>query len=354
MTNSKINQLLDSSKSVIQDCIIENGSIVAANSKKKYYPREAKNYFFVWPRDASFTCIAGDIIGFRDFQEKFFNWLTTTQKFQETGLFYEKYFTNGKLARSRFQPDQVGTVLFASWYHFKYKGNINRNLVKKCADGICATWDKNNFTISTNDLWEERLTFPDLKDNFSYSLSACIKGLECAYELTGNNRYKETMKSIKKKLIDSAKNEGNFFRAFGKINDKRIDASLLGLIWPFDIIKPGTENAKKTIEKIESNLVKDYGVYRYEHDEYDGWIYNNQDRKKGAGYWPLLNFWMSIVLHKMGKRDEALKYYFKVINDVDNTFIAEQIFKNKIQVSVKPLCWSHCMFIIASKELGYL
>jgi len=57
----------------------------------------------------------------------------------------------------------------------------------------------------------------------------------------------------------------------------------------------------------------------------------------------------------MDKRKEALKYYNKVLDCIkDNKFIPEQIFDNNIQKSISPLCWSHAMFILASKELNYL
>jgi len=112
--------------------------------------------------------------------------------------------------------------------------------------------------------------------------------------------------------------------------------------------------AKNTIKEIEKKLVKDFGVYRYENDEYDGWMFDTNHRKKGAGYWVLLNFWMSVVLCKMNRRKEAERYYFKVIDSVGGLYLPEQIFSNKIQKSTSPLCWSHSMFIFASKELGYL
>lgn len=55
----------------------------------------------------------------------------------------------------------------------------------------------------------------------------------------------------------------------------------------------------------------------------------------------------------MGKKEEAMKYYRKVINSIDK-FIPEQIFDNNIQKCVSPLGWSHAMFVLASKELGFL
>jgi len=69
----KVKKLIKTSEKVILDCCLDNGAIVAANSTKPYYPKEAKNYFYVWPRDASFTCIAADILGITNIQEKFFD-----------------------------------------------------------------------------------------------------------------------------------------------------------------------------------------------------------------------------------------------------------------------------------------
>ncbi|MBU1089252.1 hypothetical protein KKF38_00445 [Patescibacteria group bacterium] len=43
----QIDKLLESSKQVFRDCAMKNGGIVASNSKKKYFPKEAKDYYFV-------------------------------------------------------------------------------------------------------------------------------------------------------------------------------------------------------------------------------------------------------------------------------------------------------------------
>lgn len=357
----KIRKLIQTSRKVILDCCLENGAIVAANSAKEYYPKEAKNYFYVWPRDASFACIAADVLGIKDIQEKFFDWLANkAEGWEETslfpGLFYEKYYPNGLQALNRFQPDQTGTVLFAVWHHFKgnpEKAKNCKKLVVHSADGICKAWKGDHFALITNDIWEERLAFPDLKENFSYSLTACIRGLLSANKLFPDKRYVKTANEMKRILLKNSRTKGYFPRSFGKLNDERIDASMLGLVWPFEIIEAKDKLAENTVKLIEEKLVRDSGVYRYEHDEYDGWMFQTWHRKKGAGFWPLLNFWMSIVLGKMGERERAAKYYNKAIDSVSE-FIPEQIFDNDIQKSVSPLCWSHSMFILASKELGFL
>lgn len=334
--------LIEASKKVILDCSLPNGAIVAANSRKKYFPKEAKNYYFSWPRDGAYICMAADELGIDRIQEKFFDWCMKAEGWKETGLFYEKYYVNGRKALFHFQPDQTASIIIAIWHHAKYKPLKHKELLTKSANALCKIWSKDHFKLVTQDLWEERLCFPDLKENFSYSLAACVKALESAEELVHNAKWKKTAKEMKKVLL---KQKGYFSRSFGKLNDARIDASLLGLVWPFGIVKANDKRMVKTIKLIEEKLVKNGGVYRYEHDNYDGWMWKKKThRLKGAGYWPLLNFWMAIVT---GKR----KYYDKVLKDVKGKHLPEQVFCNNIQKSVKPLAWSHAMYVLASHKL---
>jgi GH15 family glucan-1,4-alpha-glucosidase len=353
MKDDIIMELVDSSKDILLDCCLENGAIVAANSMKESYSKEAKNYFYVWPRDGSYSCIALDILGVTDVQEKFFDWLMKRAGgWNETGLFYEKYYVNGPQALSHFQPDQTGIVLYAVSHHFTPAGKIPdkyKDLVIKSANGICNNWVNNHLKDITNDVWEERLCFPDLEENFTYSIAACYAGLVEANKFFPNEIYTKTSAEMKDEIIKHSKN--NLIRSFGKLDDERIDASLLGVMWPFNVISPTDDLALNTVKEIEQKIVKDFGVHRYEQDEYDGWMLDTLHRKKGAGYWPLLNFWMAIVLNRIGQTDKAIQYFNKGLpkNGVN---IPEQVFNNDIQKAVSPLCWSHSMFIIAAEELG--
>ena len=349
---TKIERLMETSKRVILDCALQNGAIVAANCSKEYFPKEAAHYTYVWPRDASFTCVAADILGIENIQEKFFSWcMSRAEGFQTNGLFYEKYFVNGLKAATRFQPDQTGSMLWAVWHHFKDASrgiSKYKKLVHKAAEGICEKWKGDHFTMVTNDLWEERLTFPDLKENFTYSLAACIKGLQCANAILPRRKWTKVANQMRERLESHF--DRYFFRSYGRISDKRIDASMLGLVYPFDIFLSQDSRVVATVEEIEKRLVINGGLHRYEHDEYDGWVFEMAYRKKGAGAWPLLNFWMSIYYARLGDEEKAFKYYSWVLDKIDR-FIPEQIFENDIQVSVSPLCWSHAMFVMASKEL---
>ena len=351
----KIKSLTETTKKVFKDCVFPGGAIVAANSFQTYFPKDAKNYKFVWPRDGAFICHAANLLDM-NISMDFFNWCMKAEGWEQKGIYYEKYFISGKQAESNFQPDQTGALLWELCSQMEHNAEMAKKLerlVVKSADGISKIWNKDHFCQVTQDLWEERLCFPDMKENFIYSLAAVQKGLTKAYQLLGNEKWLNKAEEMQQVIIECLSN--GIGRSFGKINDERIDASLLGLIWPFDVNGLPEDIIMAIINKIEKTIVTNYSVYRYEHDEYDGWMYNkNIHRRKGAGYWPLLNFWMSIAHKKLGNKEEAEKYFYKVIDDVKVNFIAEQIFNNPHQVSVSPLCWSHAMFVIAAKELELL
>ncbi|MFW6220308.1 MAG: glycoside hydrolase family 15 protein [Nanoarchaeota archaeon] len=349
--------LIEKSKDILYDCCLENGSIVAANSDRIDYPKDVQNYRYVWPRDVSFTCFAFNIFEEKKKQKLFFEWLyDRCEDVKEKKLIYQNYYPNGRKRWGNFQPDQQGSILFAiyNWSDknlekIKQNKKIN-NLVNILADGLCSVWQKNKFILQTQDLWEERFTYPEFKQNNTYALCACFSGLNSIGKLYKNDKWIKTSIQIKETINNSF--NGNFFmRRFGENNDLCIDASLLGLLWPFSVVDLNDDRFKKTINLIQKKLVKNYGVYRYQFDDYDGFSFQGTHARRGAGYWPLLNFWMAIVLNKMNKKNESLKYFNKVINDIENNLIPEQIFENKKQVSIKPLAWSHAMFLIAVKEL---
>ncbi|MBN1377497.1 hypothetical protein JW949_04180 [Candidatus Woesearchaeota archaeon] len=349
----KIKNLLKTSKEVIKNCSLENGAIIAADTDKPYYPKTVTNYRFVWPRDASFTICASELLGIKNIKELFLKWLITrAEHFSESGMLFQRYDTHGRrnMGASQYQPDQAGALL---WVLTKTNENLNKEtkeVIKLLADGICKNWGGKHFNIDTYDLWEERRTFPSLEDNFSYTLAACSFGLKKAYEKLGDNKWLKVSQEMKKTLEEF---KGDYYcRLWGKIPDKRIDASVLGLVWPFNILKKD-KKLLNSIEIVKKKLLTEQGIKRYENDEYGGRVENLSYCKKGGGGWPILTFWYIIALSEIGQKEESKKIFEKYIRKFEK-YIPEQLFDNNIQESVSPLCWSHSMFIIASEKLGYL
>jgi len=359
ISEKQIQKLIETSREVIRDAALENGAIVATNTDKAYYPREAANYRWVWPRDASFICVAADILNI-PIQESFFDWLYRRPKdFKKDKLLFANYSTNGQFGSMGrlLQIDQAGSVLWAIHEHFKddlKKATKYQDLILRLANGITENWSKTYFQPHTVDLWEEphRQTSTTVENNFTYSLAASARGLLLANEIIPNRPWKEEAMQMIEKIGDAySKPDKYFYRNKGKISDKNIDASLLGLVWPFEICEPDDERIVNTVAKIEEKIVMDGGVHRYEQDYFDG----EGSAQEGGGAWPLLNFWMAIYWAKHGDREKALSYYTWVLERIDKFggYIPEQIF-NDFRVGVYPLVWAHAMFIIASRALGYL
>lgn len=356
---AKILELINKSKEVIRDCALENGAIVAANTDKPYTPREAGNYRAVWPRDAAFACVAAQYLDL-PIQELYFAWLEIRpEDFVKEKKLYANYSTNGRIGSMghSFQPDQMGITLWA--IHHYYQNNLKaahkfKNLIECLANGLVESWGKTYFIPNTIDIWEEthRQTSTKIENNFTYSLAACARGLLCANEIYPNHFWKETAMQMLKE-IDEAYHpkDGYIFRNQGKISDPNVDASLIGLAWPFKIYEPDDERMVKTIDKIEEKLVIDGGVHRFEHDYYDG----EGTAWEGGGAWPLLNFWLSLYWTLRQNKKKALAHYNWVIDRLDkyNGYIPEQIF-NDFRKGIYPLCEAHALFIITTKYLGYL
>lgn len=349
-------KLVASSRQVLADCALPNGAIVAANTDTTYYPREAANYRFVWPRDASFVTVAAPLIGL-SLARPFFAWLEKfPEDFKKESLLYANYATNGRLGSmgKLFEPDQMGTAL---WSIDAYLARTPRDqaalepLVRRLADGLVTAWGGSFFTPNTADLWEDafRQTSSRIENNFTYSLAACSRGLALAHARYNVKAWKKTADEMRARIDAAWIDELNTFsRNQGRITDRNIDASLLGLVWPFEIFAPDDKRITATVERIEEVLVEHGGVHRFQYDYFD----SEGTAWEGGGAWPILNFWMAIYWARRNDRRRALAYFQWVLERVD-AFLPEQIF-NDFRVGIYPLAWSHAMFLLAANELSLL
>lgn len=350
------------SRDVIRDCALENGAIVAANTDKRYTPRSASDYRSVWPRDAAFVCIAALYLQIPDIVERFLLWLDEKPEgFRKENLLYQKYSTNGRKQGWQFQPDQMGIVL---WLIARFVSDNKRaserfsSLVERCANGLCSVWNGRFFTRHVTDLWEQEHlhTTWTMENNYTYTLAACSRGLHAAHALFPNTGWMAAATEMAS-AIDHAYSEkdGHFLRNHGKVDDINIDGSLLGLVWPFGIYEATDPRIKKTVDAIESRLVRNGGVHRFQFDYYDG----EGSAQEGGGAWPILNFWMAIYWHTAGKKKKARDYFFWVLDRIDSEkeryhgYLPEQLFDDD-RVGIYPLAWSHAMFVIASHILDFI
>jgi len=366
-----INQLLKRSKEVFYDCLLPNNCLVAAPVHMPYYPLNASNYLRCWPgRDLGFSITGAQHLGI-DAYSQVLSWIwDRAENFQKAesksleGLLIKSYYTHGRMAEGEFQPDQNATLLWAIHEYSKVKelGDLEKKVLEKATKGLVNAWGKGYFKRVNQDLWEEVITHPRFRNNHTYTLAACAAGLELSNRLVPNKKAEDISKKMKELINEDAYDEdaGYFVSRFGGgiiESDKRLDASMLGLVWPFEIIEPSDKRMTNTISAIENELVDDHGVRRYKQDLYEGELEGVHILyRMGAGAWPLLTFCMSIVQSKMGNKDKAEKYFRMVLDQVgEDLLIPEQFFAKKDpRVGVNPLLWSHMMFVHAAKELGYI
>lgn len=358
-SDKKIQEIISVSREVIRDCALENGAIVAANTDEPYTPKEGSDYRYVWIRDAAYICVAAEYLQL-PVQEPFFRWVNERpEDFETTKLLYSNYSTNGRIATmgKQFQADQMGTLLWAIHHYYRHDlktATKHQALIERLAEGLSNYWEKDHFSEPTADIWEafERKTSARLKNNFTYSLAACARGLFCANEIIPNHLWKEAAHQMVT-MINEAYDPSQryFFRNKGTVSDPNIDASLLGLVYPFNLIEPNDERMAATVKKIEDNLIINGGVHRFQFDYFD----SEGSSQEGGGAWPVLNCWLAIYWHLAGHKNKAMQYYTWVVDRAEkfNFYLPEQFFED-VRIGIYPLAWSHAMFIIASKFLGLI
>lgn len=354
---ASVDDLVEASKKVIEDCALENGAIVAANSDKEYYPKDVANYRFVWPRDVGFILYAANILDL-DIEEDFMDWLMgRAEGFKESGIIFHRYSTNGPRDTDfghQYQPDQAAALL---WAILETNDSLNEKqdkIIHLLADGLWKQWEGKTFHSPTHDLWEERQAYPDMNENFSYTLAACSEALYLAAARFEEDKWRHTAEEMRERLetSETERNGRKYFpRSFGEVSDKTVDASVLGIIWPFNVIKDD-ERILNSVQLVEEELMTENGVMRYSGDMYDGMVHHTNHLKKGAGAWPLLSFWQVIALNRLNRSDEAEKLFYQQLEQLEGKYIPEQIFSEDNKSSIKPLAWSHAMFVIAADELG--
>jgi GH15 family glucan-1,4-alpha-glucosidase len=357
--SARIAELITLSESVYDACLLPNGCLVAAPSHLPIFPASAKSYLYCWPgRDLGFALVAMEALG-RDVRAPLLSWLwDRAEEFQSTGLIYEEYHPNGPRRGAEWQPDQAGTLLWALCQAPHTDDVLEANVVRVLADGLANMWDGQLFVMRHRDLWERRFASPRHGSNFSYTLAATAKGLRLAGKVYDNALWRRCADEMTSQLALSWNDDlGHYLRRFGPIGDDPvIDASLMGLAWPFDVLDDA-ERVRETVAEIETRLLSELGVYRYLFDGYDGEVERvGAELRQGAGAWPLLTFWLAIVRQRLGDAERAREIYRIGLDNIEpDGYLPEQVFPaDDERIGVRPLLWSHMMFVLATLELGLL
>jgi len=126
-------------------------------------------------------------------------------------------------------------------------------------------------------------------------------------------------------------------------DDKRIDISLLGAVYPFNVFSSKEKKVLNTVENINLTLRTYTGGYqRFEYDHY----------RNGAP-WPIANLWMTLYYLENGEKKKAKETFDFVLKTAGkHNFLGEQIDNNTLKPNwVIGLGWSHAMFVIVLEKM---
>ena len=210
------------------------------------------------------------------------------------------------------------------------------------------------------DIWEE-----NDRGIHMYSLASIFSAFDTMkkiYKALGknvsdfeNNRLKEEKinKNIKeidelmlkvKEYIEQNLYDENRKSYVRNTEDRRIDISLLGAVYPFNVFSPKEKKVLNTVENINLTLRTYTGGYqRYENDGY-----------RNGSPWPISNLWMTLYYLEIGEKKKAKETFDFVLKTVGkHSCLGEQVDNSTLKPNwVIGLGWSHAMFIIVLEKLS--
>jgi GH15 family glucan-1,4-alpha-glucosidase len=337
--------------------------ILEAQAASGAYPAcpEFPTYQYSWFRDGSFIAHAMDLVGQHESARRFHNWAATTiakraelveqavakarsgRRLEQRELLHTRYALDGDLADDadwpNFQLDGFGTWLWAVGQHMSRTGS-NWNSSLQTASQLTADYLKALWRLPCYDCWEE---FPD--QVHPYTLAAIDAGLRAHQDLASRD-HEEELVGIRKRLTEESVVEGAFVKSIGRSD---VDASLVGLSTPYDVVEPDDSRMQRTVARVEHELIGQGGVHRYSKDTY-----------YGGGEWVLLTAWLAWHYRRLSRRDHANQLLEWVEQQADEQGqLPEQVATSLIDPSyhpiwverwgpvAKPLLWSHAMYLIA-------
>lgn len=320
-------------------------------------------YQYSWFRDGAFIAYAMDLVGEHESAGRFHDWAAAAivkraelveqavakaksgHPLEHRELLHTRYGLNGDLADGdwpNFQLDGFGTWLWAIGQHTARTGS-NWSTSWQTASQLTADYLKALWRLPCFDCWEE---FPD--EVHPYTLAAIDAGLRAHQDLASSD-HEEELLAIRGRLTEASVVDGTFVKSIGRTD---VDASLLGLATPYDVVDPDDSRMERTIARIEQDLIRQGGVHRYATDTY-----------YGGGEWVLLTAWLAWHYRRLGRKDHAERLLDWVESQADEqSQLPEQVSDQLNNPSyfpiwverwgpvAKPLLWSHAMYLIARTD----
>jgi GH15 family glucan-1,4-alpha-glucosidase len=340
--------------------------ILTAQAPSGAYPAclEFPTYRYSWFRDGSFIAYAMDLVGEHESARQFHHWAAAAiirradlveravgkaragRPLELRDVLHTRYGLEGEPVEDgdwpNFQLDGFGTWLWALGDHHRRNGTEVKGPLRAAAD-LTALYLAALWRLPCYDCWEE---FPDRVH--PHTLAAIAAGMRAHQEMAGIDHTPE-LEGIARCLYEDALIDGAFIKSLG---NQDVDASLVGLTTPYDVIDALDPRMEATIDLIERKLMNGGGVRRYSTDTY-----------YGGGEWVLLTAWLAWHHRRQGNDTRAEQLLHWVEEQADDEYrLPEQVPSSLndpayYQVWVerwgeiaRPLLWSHAMYLIAGES----
>lgn len=335
-----------------------SGAFVAAPS----YP----TYRFAWLRDGSFCADALDRQGRTASAAQFHAWVTRTllgmadevrrvtaeaRTLPSHAMLPTRFELDGTLETGEenwpnFQLDGYGTWLWALGQHVHRRGSApdaaERQSVRLVADYLAAAGDR-----ACYDCWEE-----SEDRRHAATVAASIAGLRAASVLLADDGYTQAADQLHAVLLRDFVHDGSFVKHDATT---AVDASLLWIAVPFQVVPVDDPILARTAQRIESELLtRNGGVVRYLGDTY-----------YGGGEWLLLTAWSGWAHLSAGRKDTAYDRLHWIERQATGSLdLPEQVIDHPQDPErvgewvqrwgpvATPLLWSHAMYLTLATEIG--
>jgi GH15 family glucan-1,4-alpha-glucosidase len=338
-----------------------NGAFVAS--------RDFAEYRYCWLRDSSFIAYALDRAGEQDASARYHGWVNhaldgigglidrAIEWHREGKPLHPDHMPPARFALDgssvdddwpNFQIDGYGTWLWAFGQHLlstgqeavpeEFRGSVER--VGRYLDAFALT--------PCFDVWEES------GSALHTSTLACVYGgLTAAARLLDDKDLLARAESVQSRVRESAIRLGRYVKS---TESDDVDASVLWLSTPFDVVEPDDSHFAETVRTIEERLGFEGGLRRYPTDVYFG-----------SGAWPVLTAslgWHYLVVGDPGAAELCRRWVAAHFDDQGR--LGEQFGGERRDPAhyrewlerwghpAKDLTWSHAMYVVLCSGLDGL
>jgi GH15 family glucan-1,4-alpha-glucosidase len=332
------------------------------------------HYGYSWLRDGTFIAYAMDVSGEHESAGQFYGWVhqVLQEKRSHVDQLIRKHKQGEWIERSEFLNTRYhldGREDHADWGNFQLDGygawlwgicehirlTENRALLDKYRTSIELTVDYlTTFWLFPNyDCWEE---YPDFVH--PATLACIFGGLRAVGQLESREPLLDKAEEIRKFLLEHTILEGRVVKSVQFVDGNwrpvqpGVDASLLWLCLPFQVLEASHPFMQNTLQAIEKEL-KHEGIQRYAADSY-----------YGGGEWLLLTAWYGWIKADLGDTQEARRCQNWIISKADALGrLPEQVpdalrnpqayedWTRRLGRPALPLLWSHAMLLVLSNRL---